>query len=182
MKHTIITTLITLISALIAHAERVDIAGYFSIDFPAAWTVKVSGVNVNQLGKYVVYEARGKYAGVRIGVCNDDAPDVITYADYQRMTNADLPKLAHWNHSTGWSTPTARKDVINGIPVLFFREVNNQRGLCRLDIHLWVSGKSFVVRFVYNRNVAQGVNGSIDSMRSGNAVGGISNDAFAASF
>jgi hypothetical protein len=90
----------------------------------------------------------------------------ITFQDYQSLvTKEDLASLARYNQAVGWSVPSVRKDVINGIPVLFFRD---ERGnLHSLAMHLWIQDRIFIFQFLYTTDAVPQINRIIDSMQPG---------------
>ena len=61
------------------------------------------------------------------------------------------------------SVPVVKKDQINGIPVLFFRQKDNKVRLLEMD--MWINDKIFVIKFLYTMEAVQTINAIIDSIR-----------------
>jgi hypothetical protein len=85
------------------------------------------------------------------------------------MTAADLEQLAVYNHRSGWSKPTIRKDTINGIPALIENAIITHGNRRSVGMTLWLGGKTFQVRLIYERipGLVDHVNKTIESIRVG---------------
>jgi hypothetical protein len=165
MKHSI-AALFLLATAALALAEQLEVGGYFSVDIPRSWQVTISGRGINDEGSYVVYGTRAPSCLMSISVRNND-PKAISFENYQRLyvTKEDLAELARYNQTVGWSVPSVRKDVINGIPVLFFREEKNREPVRRLEMDLWIQDRSFTFHFLYYPDAVAQINRIIDSLQ-----------------
>jgi hypothetical protein len=151
-----------------AHAERLDVGGYFSLDIPRSWQVLESGHHLNGEGRYTVYAARNYWCQVKITVQNPPAKKVIRLEDHLGYTESDLIALAHLNSRVGWTGPIVKKTDVNGIPMLLFKSSRNKTKM--LHVHFWIADKNFTMQFLYTSEGIQAANDIIDSMQSSNLV------------
>lgn len=168
MPKSILTTITLLMMACFAHAERVNIGDYFTINVPRSWKVITNGSHVHTPDDYTVYAAHGSF-GVVIGVLNLPAEQTgtIDYKDYLSLTDVELPTLAQINHKTGYTLPIVKKIEVNGIPTLLFKQKDNSDGVYQLTLSLYIADKHFEVKFFYTKETYQNVNNMIDSIKRG---------------
>jgi hypothetical protein len=164
MKKLITTIAAAAAITVAAHAERVEVGEYFSLDIPSSWTVEVSGLLLNNEGNYPVYVAHGYSCLIRIDVVNP--PEIgITFEEYSNFKDPeDCEEYARINHRVGWTKPIVRKDKTNtGIPVILFRQ-KNKDDVRALMMTMWIGGKQFTIQFVYTAEAIKVANRIIDSI------------------
>ena len=163
MKKLITLTLLAFAVAS-AHAGPLNVGGYFTINIPKTWRAKPSGQPLHGDGTYRLFLAESYSCVMTIHIVNPPwSEGTITLAAYSNMTEADLPEMAVYNQRVGMSVPVVKKDQINGIPVLFFRQKDNKVRLLEMD--MWINDKIFVIKFLYTMEAVQTINAIIDSIR-----------------
>jgi hypothetical protein len=150
-----------------AKATPVDIGGYFSIDIPSQWTVKIAGEHLYEPGCYNVYAADGRYVSIQIMVQNGST--ALTLAYYNSLqTQADFDLHTRYNIRTGWTGLKYRKVNLNGLPALVGNSISSDGKVRMTEVALWAGDKFFFISIRYMRQIdgiVAGVDGTIDSIK-----------------
>lgn len=148
-----------------AHAEQIDIGGYFSINVPNSWQVTESGHLIHEPGVVTLYSAESQSCAVLITVTNPPEIEKLSFETFQSMTEADFPDVAQLNQRIGWSFPIVKKIELDGIPVLLFRQKRDSYSL--LCLNLWIADRHFRAVFVYPKEGISTINKMLDSVKCG---------------
>jgi hypothetical protein len=167
MKKLLTTIASIAIATTYVYAERINIGDYFSLNVPRSWNVLANGRTVNSPDDYLVYAAQNYSCHMTVTVLNlpSEQTGTISLANYESITEAELPALAQYNQKTGYTLPVVHKIDLSGIPAFTIRQRSNSNGVYMLSVDMWVADKHFVLEFFYTKDAIPTVNGILDSVK-----------------